>query len=57
VALVIAGPGATVLLTFRVAPQPAEITAAVKKTLTANVRIASSSTQRGEEESMRDATS
>jgi hypothetical protein len=43
VADVIDGPGATELDTRRVAPQPAEITAAVIKTLSANFFIGSSS--------------
>jgi hypothetical protein len=43
---VIDGPGATVLDTVRVAPQPAEITAAVMKTLSANFFIGSSSRSR-----------
>jgi hypothetical protein len=40
---VIDGPGATVLDTRRVAPQPAEKMAAVIKTLSANFFIGSSS--------------
>jgi hypothetical protein len=49
-ALVMAGPGATALLTFRVAPQPAETIAAVRRTVAANVRIVFSSTSCLEEQ-------
>src|SRR5882672_5806102 len=50
--LVMAAPGATLLVTLRVAPQAVDRIAAVCRTLTANIRICFLLPQRTEEESM-----
>src|SRR5437868_289270 len=52
VAAVMAEPGATVLATLRVAPQPTETIAPASSTLIANVRIVFLLRSRNDEESM-----
>jgi hypothetical protein len=55
IAAVSVGPGATLVATRRVAPQPAAINAAVRTTLTANVLIDFLLTTRAKNESTDDA--